>query len=239
MQTRSRLQRLCLGIISTLFTIVIVSIIFLMLVATTLPDVSTLKDIHLQVPMRIYSADGLLMGEFGVKKRTPVPFKDIPPQLIHAVLATEDARFYQHSGIDIIAIARAAKAVIQSGRKVEGASTISMQVARNFFLNRRKTYGRKIREMILAMKIDHEFSKDKILNIYLNKIYLGARAYGVAAAAQVYYGKTLAQLTLPQMAMIAGLPQAPSAHNPLTHPQQATDQAKPCTGTYAYIALYY
>ena len=134
--------------------------------------------------------------------------------MVHAVLATEDARFYHHSGIDIISIARAAKAVIQSGKKVQGASTITMQVARNFFLNDKKTYGRKIREMSLAMKIDHEFSKNKILNIYLNKIYLGARAYGVAAAAQVYYGKQLNDLTLPQIAMLAGLPQAPSAHNP-------------------------
>jgi len=214
-------KRLGLGIASTVLTLSIFAFMAIMVLAATLPNVSTLKDAHMQVPMKIYSADGQLMGEFGIKKRTPVPFKQIPPLLVHAVLATEDSRYYHHSGIDIIAIARAAKAVIQSGKKVEGASTISMQVARNFFLNRQKTYGRKIREMILAMKIDHEFSKDKILNIYLNKIYLGSRAYGVAAAAQVYYGKTLDQLTLPQMAMIAGLPQAPSAHNPLAHPKPA------------------
>lgn len=221
MRILSFCKRLLLALGSTVFTVSIFAFIAIVILASTLPDVSTLKDVHMQVPMKIYSADGLLMGEFGIKKRTPVPFKQIPPLLVQAVLATEDSRYYEHSGIDMIAIARSVKAVVQSGKKVEGASTISMQVARNFFLNRQKTYGRKIREMILAMKIDHDFSKDKILDIYLNKIYLGSRAYGVAAAAQVYYGKTLDQLTLAQMAMIAGLPQAPSAHNPLTHPKQA------------------
>ncbi len=221
MRILSFFKRVLLGTASTALTIGIFACIVIAIIASTLPDVSTLNDAHLQVPMKIYSQDGELMGEFGIKKRIPVPFDQIPPMLIHAVLAAEDSRFYDHSGIDIIAIARASKAVIQSGKKVEGASTISMQVARNFFLDRKKTFGRKIREMILAMKIDHDFPKNKILEMYLNKIFLGSRAYGVGAAAQVYYGKTLNQLTLPEMAMIAGLPQAPSAHNPLTNPAQA------------------
>jgi penicillin-binding protein 1A len=221
MRILSLTKRFLLSTASTVLTLCIFTLITLLIIASTLPDVSTLNDAHLQVPMKIYSADGLLMGEYGIKKRIPVPFNQIPPLLIEAVLAAEDSRFYDHSGVDMIAIIRASKAVILSGKKVEGASTISMQVARNFFLDRKKTFGRKIREIILALKIDHEFPKNKILEIYLNKIFLGSRAYGVAAAAQVYYGKTLDQLTLPEIAMIAGLPQSPSAHNPLTNPTQA------------------
>lgn len=186
-----------------------------------LPDVAVLKDAHMQVPLRIYSSDGKLMAQYGSLRRTPVSLKDIPPGLIKAVLATEDARFYEHPGVDFIGLVRATAAVIATGRKVQGASTITMQVARNFFLTRKKTYSRKLKEILLALKIDKELSKDKVLELYLNKVYFGKRAYGVAAAAQVYYGKTLDQLTLPQMAMIAGLPQAPSRNNPLNNPQQA------------------
>lgn len=188
---------------------------------THLPNVEKLKDVHLQVPLRIYSADNLLIGQFGTKRRTPVSLEKIPKPLIDAVLATEDARFYQHSGVDMISIIRAAIAVVTSGKKVQGASTITMQVARNFYLSSEKTYIRKIKEILLALKIDKEISKDTILELYLNKIYFGYRAYGVVAAAKTYYGKSLDELTLAQMAMIAGLPQAPSRNNPLANPDAA------------------
>lgn len=186
-----------------------------------LPDVSVLNDVHMQVPLQIYSADGKLMGEYGAKRRAPVQIDQVPKQLIQAILATEDARFYSHSGIDLIGLVRASIAVITTGRKVQGASTITMQVARNFFLTRKKTYSRKIKEILLAIKIDHELTKEKILELYVNKVYFGNRAYGIAAAADVYYGKPLNQLTLPEMAMIAGLPQSPSRNNPLNNPANA------------------
>lgn len=186
-----------------------------------LPDVSILNDVHMQVPMRVYSADNQLIAEYGVKRRAPVAINKVPKQLIDAILATEDARFYSHPGVDFIGLVRASVAVLSSGRKVQGASTITMQVARNFFLTRKKTYSRKIREILLAIKIDNKLSKDKILELYINKVYFGNRAYGVAAAAHVYYGKSLDQLTLPEMAMIAGLPQAPSRNNPLRNPKSA------------------
>ena len=186
-----------------------------------LPAVDVLKDMHMQVPLRVYTSDHQLMGEFGSKRRIPIQFKDIPPQLTQAVLAVEDARYYEHPGVDFIGLVRAAKAVVLSGHKVQGASTITMQVARNFFLTRKKTYSRKIREILLALKIDRELSKDKVLELYLNKIYFGHRAYGVETAAHVYYGKSTSDLTLPQMAMLAGLPQAPSRNNPIDNPSQA------------------
>ncbi len=186
-----------------------------------LPDVESLRDVHLQVPLRIYTADNRLIAQFGAKRRIPVELEQIPKRLIDAVLATEDARFYEHAGVDIVGLMRAAVAVIVSGKKVQGASTITMQVARNFYLSREKTYIRKIREILLALKIDKEISKKKILELYLNKIYFGNRAYGVAASANVYYGKKLNELTLPEMAMIAGLPQAPSRNNPLDNPEAA------------------
>ena len=191
---------------------------------TQLPDTETLAHVQLQVPLRIYSADHHLIASFGNKRRIPVTLDQIPRPLVQAVLATEDRRYYEHPGVDFIGILRAAKAVISSGKKVQGASTITMQVARNFFLNRKKTYSRKITEILLALKIDREFSKQKILELYLNKVYLGNRAYGVAAAAQVYYGKTLSQLSLAEMAMIGGLPQAPSSDNPIANPQGARDR---------------
>lgn len=186
-----------------------------------LPDVGVLNDVQLQVPLRIYTSDGELIAEYGEKKRIPAPYEQIPPQLIHAVLATEDQRFFEHPGVDIMGLARAAIQVVASGNKVQGGSTITMQVARNFFLTRKKTYTRKLKEILLAIKIDNELSKEKIISLYLNKIYLGNRAYGVGAAAQVYYGKELGDLTLAQQAMIAGLPKAPSALNPLRNPQAA------------------
>ena len=189
-----------------------------------LPNVDSLRNVQMQVPLRIYSADNKLIAEFGEKRRQPVPLVQIPLQLQHALIATEDQRFYEHAGVDFRGLARAAIEVISTGKKVQGGSTITMQVARNFFLNRKKTYIRKIKEILLALKIGRELSKDKVLELYLNKVYFGQRAYGVAAAARIYYGEQLAQLTLPQMAMLAGLPQAPSALNPINNPVAALDR---------------
>ncbi len=186
-----------------------------------LPTVNILEEIQLQVPLKIYTADGKLIGEYGEKRRTPISIKDVPETLKNAILATEDRRFYDHNGVDIRGMARASLHLLVSGTKAQGASTITMQVARNFFLTRKKTFGRKLNEVLLAIKIEKELSKDQILELYLNKIYFGKRAYGVQAAAQVYYGTTVDKLTLDQMAMIAGLPQAPSAINPINNPDAA------------------
>lgn len=178
----------------------------------------------MQVPLRIYSDDGLLLAEYGEKKRSPVPYEQIPNQLIQAVLATEDQRYFEHSGVDFLGLVRASVVLITTGTKAQGGSTITMQVARNFFLNSKKTYSRKLREILLAVKIDKSFSKQKILDLYLNKIFYGNRAYGVEAASEVYYGKRLNQLTLAQIAMIAGIPKAPSTLNPLANPAAALDR---------------
>ncbi|MFM2485545.1 penicillin-binding protein 1A [Celerinatantimonas yamalensis] len=186
-----------------------------------LPDVNSLKDVQLQTPMRVFTSDGKLISQFGEKRRIPLPIQDIPLKMKQAFIATEDSRFYQNPGIDPIGIMRAALNLVLTGKKSQGASTITQQVARNFFLTRQKTYIRKIKEIFLALQIEHILSKDEILDLYLNKISLGYRAYGVGAAAQVYYGKSVNQLTLPQMAMIAGLPKAPSALNPLHDPIRA------------------
>ncbi|WP_428614774.1 penicillin-binding protein 1A [Shewanella sp.] len=189
-----------------------------------LPDVTTLKTVKLQTPLRIYSADGKLISQFGEKRRIPVEYEQVPQQLINAVLDTEDARFFEHKGIDPIGIIRAAFILATTGKKSQGASTITQQVARGFFLSREKTYIRKIKEIFLALKIEKALSKKEILTLYLNRSFLGNRAYGVGAAAQVYYGKELEELTLPEMAMIAGLPQAPSAANPIRNPARAMNR---------------
>lgn len=186
-----------------------------------LPDVNSLKTVQLQTPLRIYSSDGKLISQFGEKRRIPVEYHEVPQQLINAVLDTEDARFFEHKGIDPIGIIRAATILITTGKKSQGASTITQQVARGFFLSNEKTYIRKIKEIFLALKIEKTLTKEEILTLYLNRSFLGNRAYGVGAAAQVYYGKNLHDLTLPEMAMIAGLPQAPSAANPLRNPTRA------------------
>lgn len=208
-------------LISLLLFLLICIGFFYIYAESQLPDVESLKTVHLQVPLQIYSQDGKLIQEYGEKKRTPVSYHDIPPILVQALLATEDQRFFEHPGVDIFGLGRAAVRMIQTGTKSQGGSTITMQVARNFFLNRKKTFLRKFNEILLAIKIDRELSKEKILELYLNKIYLGNRAYGVAAAAQVYYGKTLQELSLAQLAMIAGLPQAPSSQNPIANPKAA------------------
>ncbi len=186
-----------------------------------LPDPQTLRHVELQTPLEIYSHDGRLLASFGDKKRIPVAIDEVPETMIQAILAAEDARFYEHPGVDVQGLTRAAWELIRTGRKRQGGSTITMQVARNFFLSPEKTYERKFKEILLALKIERQLSKDEILELYLNKIYLGHHAYGVAAAAQIYYGKTLDQLDLAQTAMIAGLPKAPSRFNPVSDPQRA------------------
>ncbi|MEQ4529961.1 MAG: peptidoglycan glycosyltransferase/peptidoglycan DD-transpeptidase MrcA [Mixta sp.] len=180
-----------------------------------LPDVNTLKDVRLQTPMQVYSADGELIAQYGEKRRIPLTLAQMPPELVKAFIATEDSRFYEHHGVDPIGIFRAASVALVSGHASQGASTITQQLARNFFLSPERTLMRKIKEAFLAIRIEQLLSKDEILELYLNKIYLGYRAYGVGAAAQVYFGKTIDQLTLSEMAMIAGLPKAPSTFNPL------------------------
>jgi len=186
-----------------------------------LPDVDELKDIRMQTPLRVYSYDQSLLAEFGEKRRTPVTISQVPEPFIKAFLAAEDDRFHQHPGVDWQGILRAAINLALTGEKTQGGSTITMQVARNFFLTSEKTYLRKINEIYLALKIERELNKDEILELYLNKIFLGQRAYGIGAAAEVYYGRRVDELTLPQMAMIAGLPKAPSTTNPVTSPERA------------------
>lgn len=184
-------------------------------------DIDALKTVQLQVPLQIFTRDGKLIAEYGEKRRIPLTYEQFPKQLIDAVLATEDQRYFQHPGIDIPGLMRAGLKLIVTGRKEQGGSTITMQVARSFYLTRHKTFGRKLREILLALKIDHKLSKQKILELYLNKIFLGSRAHGMEAAAQVYYGKHLNELSLDQYAMLAGLPKAPSALNPITNPEAA------------------
>lgn len=201
-------------------TIIALSSLFIYL-SPSLPDVETLKDIEFQTPLRIFSADGKLIGEFGEKRREPIDFNDAPQPLINAILSAEDDRFYSHQGVDIKSLLRAASELVITGSIQSGGSTITMQVARNFFLSRNQTFSRKLNEILLALKIENELSKKEILALYLNKIYLGKRAYGFKAAAKVYYGTELDQLSLAQTAMIAGLPKAPSTFNPIVNPTRA------------------
>lgn len=186
-----------------------------------LPSLESLTDYRPKQPMRIFTEDGALIGEFGEERRAVVRLKDTPRYLSQAILAAEDERFYQHGGVDTLGVLRAAVANVLSGGVKEGASTITMQVARNFFLNSDKTFTRKINEALLAIKIEHALSKDEILELYINHIYLGQRAYGFAAAAQIYFGKPLAKINIAEAAMLAGLPKAPSAYNPVVNPTRA------------------
>ncbi len=193
-------------------------------VKNDLPDVATLKEVKLQTPMQVYTADGQLISQFGEKRRIPLKLDEMPPLLIQAFLAIEDTRFYDHPGIDIIGIMRAASVVASSGDFSQGASTITQQLARNFFLSREKKVMRKIKEVFLAFRIEQLLEKDEILELYLNKIELGHRSFGVGAAAQVYFGKTVDELTLDEIAIIAGLPKAPSILNPVRSPANAKNR---------------
>ena len=192
-----------------------------LLLTPTLPAIEGLTDSRLKVPMRVYTQEGTLMGEFGEEKRIPIKFADVPPVLVQAILSAEDDAFYFHQGVDLLGILRAALSNLRARRHGEGGSTITMQVARNYFLSPEKTYTRKFREILLAFKIERELSKDQILELYINKIFLGNRAYGFAAASQIYYGRPLQQLTVAETALLAGLPKAPSRDNPITNPENA------------------
>ena len=191
-----------------------------------LPSVTVLKDVRLQTPMRIYTYDGKLISQYGVKRRIPVKLEDVPEKLIQAVIATEDSGFYEHYGIDPIGVARAAFNLIITGEKQQGASTLTMQLARGFFLTRDKTFIRKIKEIFIAIHMEQVLSKQEILELYLNKVELGHRAFGFGAAAQVYYGKNLKELNLAQLATIAGLPQAPSVLNPVSRPERSVERRR-------------
>jgi penicillin-binding protein 1A len=203
----------------TLLTVLFCGVMYYM--QFELPDIEALKTTQAQAPLRVFTHDGKLIAEFGEKRSTPVPFDQIPKMLINAVLATEDQHYFQHPGIDVSGLLRAAVKLVTTGKKEEGGSTITMQVARNFYLTRYKTFGRKFQEILLAIKIDHSLTKEKILELYLNTIFLGNRAYGMGAAAEIYYGKPLNELSLDQYAMLAGLPKAPSALNPIANPVAA------------------
>ena len=186
-----------------------------------LPSVETLKTVKLQTPLRVYSQDMKLIGEFGEKRRTPISFDAIPPPFVNAVLSAEDDGFYSHIGVDFKGLARAALELVTTGHIQTGGSTITMQLARNFFLSREQSFIRKFNEILLALRIEDELEKDEILALYANKIYLGNRSYGVEAAAMTYYGKSISELSLAQLAMIAGLPKAPSRFNPIINPERA------------------
>ncbi|MBV8046677.1 MAG: penicillin-binding protein 1A [Paludibacterium sp.] len=186
-----------------------------------LPSLDVLTDYRPKIPLRVYSADNVLIGEFGEERRSFLRIHEVPQQMINALLAAEDANFYQHSGVDYTGVLRAAIGNVLTGHARSGASTLTMQVAKNFFLSPEKTFTRKFNEALLAFKIEHALSKDQILELYVNQIYLGQRAYGFGAAAQAYFGKNLQDLTVAEMAMLAGLPKAPSAYNPIVNPDRA------------------
>ncbi len=210
-------------LVSSVLGISAIAVTYLVL-EPDLPDVETLHDVQLQVPLRVFSRDRKLMGIFGEKRRIPVSIEDMPACLKQAFIAGEDARFYEHPGVDYQGITRAVVSLAITGEKTIGGSTITQQLARNFFLTSEKTYTRKIKEIFLALKIERQLDKDEILELYLNKIFLGYRAYGVGAAAEVYYGKSSDQLSLAQCAMIAALPKAPSRINPITSPERALER---------------
>ena len=190
----------------------------------TLPSADALRNIQLQIPLRIYSNDGKLIAEYGEMRRTPIAFSAIPKEFIDALLSAEDDNFANHYGVDVASLMRAATQLLKSGHIQSGGSTITMQVAKNYFLTSERSFSRKITEILLALQIERELSKEEILELYVNKIYLGNRAYGIEAAAQIYYGKPIQELSLAQMAMIAGLPKAPSRYNPVANPERSKER---------------
>ena len=189
-----------------------------------LPSVDSLRSIQLQIPLRVYSHDDKLIAEYGEMRRSPISFEQIPKDFIAALLSAEDDNFANHYGVDVSSLMRAATQLLKTGHIQTGGSTITMQVAKNYFLSSERSFSRKINEILLALQIERELSKDEILELYVNKIYLGNRSYGIEAAAQVYYGKSISELSLGQLAMIAGLPKAPSAFNPLANKERAKER---------------
>src|SRR5712664_588200 len=200
---------------------ILASALVVALAFPNLPSLGALTEYQPKIPLRIYTADGVLIGEFGEERRAVVAIAEVPAELKNAIIAAEDERFYQHPGIDYVGVLRAAWANLVAGGRRQGASTITMQVARNFFLSSEKTLTRKLYEALLAFKIEHSLTKEQILELYVNQIYLGQRAYGFGAASQIYFGKALNQLNLGEIAMLAGLPKAPSMYNPIANPQRA------------------
>lgn len=198
-----------------------IAMIMLVLTYPNLPSLEVLTDYRPKIPLRIYTADGYLIGEFGEERRAVVTIREVPDVMKHAILSAEDDRFYQHGGIDYLGVLRAAGSNLLGGGKRQGASTITQQVARNFFLTAEKTYTRKLYEVLLSFKIESNLSKDQIFELYINQIFLGQRAYGFAAAAQIYFGKPLKDISIAEAAMLAGLPKAPSAYNPIVNPKRA------------------
>ncbi len=208
------------ALLATLLLVVYAAVI----VYPTLPSLEALTEYNPKIPLRIFSVDGALIGEFGEERRAVVKIAEVPAPLKQAIVAAEDERFYEHGGVDYIGVLRAAVHNFSSGGSKQGASTITMQVARNFFLTKEKTFTRKFNEALLAFKIEHSLTKEQILEIYINQIYLGQRAYGFASAAQVYFGKNLRDLNLAEFAMLAGLPKAPSRYNPVVNMQRAKER---------------
>jgi penicillin-binding protein 1A len=207
--------------VAGVLSVLVLAAIALAFAYPNLPEIDSLADYRPKLPMRIFSADGVLFGEYGEERRNFVPIREIPKVMQDAVLAIEDARFYQHAGVDYLGVLRASLAQF-SEAKSQGASTITMQVARNFYLSTEKTFTRKIYEILLALKIERQLTKEQILEVYMNQIYLGQRAYGFAAASETYFGKPLREITVAEAAMLAGLPKAPSAYNPISNPRRAT-----------------
>ena len=222
---RNLLFKIIKIILSSLFAVLTMGVLMIiglyLYLAADFPSIDSLKDVQLQVPLRVYDKKGELLAEYGKYRRVPLLYEEMPRQVEQAFLAAEDDRFWEHPGVDYRGLLRAAIELVTTGQKSQGGSTITMQVVRNFFLSREKTYARKLNEIFLALKIEQELTKQDIFQLYLNKIYLGKRAYGVGAAAEVYYGQKLAQLDLAQTAMIAGLPKAPSRYNPIANPERA------------------
>jgi len=208
-------------ILGALMVLAALAGLLVVLAYPNLPSLDVLTDYRPKIPLRVYTADGYLIGEFGEERRAFIHIKDVPIVMKQAILAAEDERFYQHSGIDTLGVLRAAWSNFISGGRRQGASTITMQVARNFFLSSEKTLSRKFYEALLAFKIENDLTKDEILQLYVNQIYLGQRAYGFAAAAQIYYGKPLKDLSTAEASMLAGLPKAPSSYNPIANPKRA------------------
>lgn len=212
-----------LGVLGALGTTWLLAGVYLFL-SPNLPDVETLRDVQLQTPMRVYTQDGELIGQFGEQKRNPLRFDEVPQQFITALLAAEDDGFFSHNGIDLAGLMRAVSELILTGEKGSGGSTLTMQVARNYFLTLERTFMRKFNEILLAIEIERRLSKEEILELYVNRVFLGHRAYGFEAASQVYYGRSIRDLTLAEHAMLAGIPKAPSRNNPISGAEAGKDR---------------
>ncbi len=212
--------------VTAVVSVLLVAVLALLLANDRLPPLDAMIDYRPRIPLRVYTADGILIGEFGEERRTFVRIEDVPQNMKDAVLAAEDSRFFEHPGVDLVGVGRAALANLLAGGTEQGASTLTMQLAREFFLSPERTYTRKIIEILLAFRIEESLSKEQILELYLNQIFLGKRAYGFAAAAQTYFGKPLAKISAAEAAMLAGLPKAPSRFNPLVNPTRATERQR-------------